>query len=252
MFVFPMKIGRAVLFVAILWTLLNVGRLIFSNFGLGINQQNFIYTILFILFLVVIYKSSFASERSIDLALSWKPKLAVYYLGGIFSLALFSAVSVVLLKLYTNQIGLSNVQSVINWYDIFNLVILWPVLEELFFRNYLVQNLFKKYNLRKTILIGAILFSLSHIGTGNGIFMQFFSGLFFCLVYLLENKRILVVIFLHMLMNSSITFLTTNSFFQNLILPISLPVTFTLLAGLAIIYAFCVYLLLKVTKAEFT
>lgn len=247
-----MKIGRAVLFVAILWTLLNVGRLVFSNLGLGIDQQNFIYTILFFLFLVVIYKSRFMSEKSINLSLSWRSSLTGSYLGAILSISLFSAVSVILLKFYTNQIGLRSAQSVMNWYDLFNLVVLWPVLEELFFRNYLVQNLFKKYNLRKTILVGAILFSLSHIGTGNGIFMQFFSGLFFCLVYLLENKRILVVIFLHMLMNSSITFLTTNSFFQNLILPISLPVTFTFLAGLAIIYAFCIYLLLKVTKAELT
>ncbi|MER3376249.1 MAG: type II CAAX endopeptidase family protein [Allomuricauda sp.] len=245
-----MKIGRAIVLIAILWTLLNVGRLVFSNLGLGINQQNFIYTILFVLFLVVIYKSSLVAEKGIDLSLSWRPNLAGSYLGGIFSLSLFSAVSVILLKFYTDQIGLNNARSVKNLYDIFNLVILWPVLEELFFRNYLVQNLFKRYGLAKTILIGAILFSLSHIGTGNGIFMQFFSGLFFCLIYLLENKKILVTIFLHILMNSSIIFLLTNSFFQSLILSISLPVIFTSLTGLALIYAYCIHLLLKATKTK--
>ncbi|MEM6813278.1 MAG: type II CAAX endopeptidase family protein [Bacteroidota bacterium] len=213
-----MKVRNAFLFVIGLWVLLNVSRILFDRLSLEISVQNSILSFLFILYLVLVYKISWTPEIKIDLSINWGANSYILSVIGVLFFGVLSSIFSVLTKIFLDR-PLPVVADYNQYfYDILFLVIIWPILEELFYRNFLVQNLFKVYSLRKTALLGAVFFSISHVGSGNGVFMQFFIGWFFSYIYLLGDKKILPIILLHMIMNLCILFLSTKPSFQEFLL----------------------------------
>lgn len=84
-------------------------------------------------------------------------------------------------------------------YLIFGALILGPVLEEIIFRNILLNSLLNCYSRNRAILISACLFALVH-GNPIQISQALIPGLFFGLVYS-KNKNIAYTIILHFFTN---------------------------------------------------
>ena len=84
-------------------------------------------------------------------------------------------------------------------YLIFGALFLAPILEEIIFRNILLNTLLHRYSKNKSILISACLFSLIH-GNPVQIFYALISGIFLGLIYS-KNKNIAYTIILHFFIN---------------------------------------------------
>lgn len=78
-------------------------------------------------------------------------------------------------------------------------ITLVPILEELFFRGYLLNKLGNSLGIIKALLISSLLFSFLHFDIVL-FFAYFISGIFYSLVYL-KTKKLIVPIVLHSLTN---------------------------------------------------
>ena len=96
----------------------------------------------------------------------------------------------------------------------FALVVLAPVLEELFFRKFLFHKLLQTNSLNTSILVSSILFAFLHLDSPTNIIPTFFFGIISGLIYY-KTKRIAYSILFHFFSNSLIvmSLLFGKSFF---------------------------------------
>lgn len=85
-------------------------------------------------------------------------------------------------------------------YDYFSIMLIAPVVEELFFRKFLLGKLLEKNRVRIALLISSLCFSIIHLETINNIIPAFISGIILGFIYL-KTKRLGYSIMLHFLFN---------------------------------------------------
>ena len=85
------------------------------------------------------------------------------------------------------------------WGVILNLLILEPIMEEIFFRGIILRGLFENYNINKAIVITAIISTLGHLGIVY-LFSSFVAAIFLGYVYA-KSKSLKSCIILHSLIN---------------------------------------------------
>ena len=85
-------------------------------------------------------------------------------------------------------------------YYILTTVIVSPIIEELFYRKFLLKKLTNKYNLTTALIISSFCFSIIHIQTPNNLITAFIVGIIFGLIYM-HTKKIGYTIILHTIIN---------------------------------------------------
>lgn len=85
-------------------------------------------------------------------------------------------------------------------YDYFSIMLISPVIEELFFRKFLLDKLLEKNTVRTALLISSLCFSIIHLETINNIIPTFISGIILGFIYL-KTKKLGYSIVLHFLFN---------------------------------------------------
>lgn len=88
----------------------------------------------------------------------------------------------------------------------FNLLLLlvifvFPIIEELYYRNLICDVLIKKYSFVKTILLSTLIFTVAHIFADTGLLTVFFSGAVFTWIYL-KTKNLTLLIVMHLFNNA--------------------------------------------------
>ncbi|MFT4416673.1 lysostaphin resistance A-like protein [Fredinandcohnia humi] len=86
-----------------------------------------------------------------------------------------------------------------------------PVMEELLFRGYLFNKWGAKHGVVKAMIFSSLLFSFVHFD--SGFMAHFFSGIFYCLVYM-KTRKLIVPILLHAFHNivaGAVIFLPTDN-----------------------------------------
>jgi membrane protease YdiL (CAAX protease family) len=86
-------------------------------------------------------------------------------------------------------------------YRVIGVIIIAPVIEELFFRKYLIIGLLEDNSKTITLIISSICFSLIHFETPNNLIPAFLFGLASGLIYT-KTKKIGYSILLHLIVNS--------------------------------------------------
>lgn len=92
-----------------------------------------------------------------------------------------------------------------------SILIVSPILEELFFRKFLISKLLEKNNLVISIILSSLLFSLIHIESFNNLLPTFIFGVISGLIFI-KTKRIIYTIILHFLYNLIIQLLRVSDF----------------------------------------
>lgn len=83
-----------------------------------------------------------------------------------------------------------------------SVLIIAPILEELFFRKFLFAEVLKKYSLTVSILVSSICFSVIHLPSYRNLLPTFIFGIIACLIYN-KTRNIFHTIILHFLSNLS-------------------------------------------------
>ena len=94
--------------------------------------------------------------------------------------------------------------STLQLYRVFSVLVLAPILEEIFFRYYLFGGLLKRYKISTALITSSILFALVHVDSLKSIrniVPAFIFGVITCLVYF-RTKNILNSIILHVFANT--------------------------------------------------
>lgn len=88
--------------------------------------------------------------------------------------------------------------------DIFILIFIVPIAEELFFRGFLAHGISLVYNNKSAILLSALVFGLLHYYSG-GILIAFLGGIYFGYIYI-KTKNIYLSIIAHTLINMMVLY----------------------------------------------
>ena len=162
-----------------------------------INDQSLKTTIFFsvslLLFIGIIHFVNF--RRKIILNYKIRPFNGIYFLFFILIIWILQTLIFppFFYSFYSKQIFSPSL------YLLIGSLILAPVLEEIIFRNILLNSLLNSYSRNKAIVISSLLFAIIHI-TPIQIAQTFVIGLFFGIIYS-KNKNIAYTILLHSLSN---------------------------------------------------
>lgn len=86
-------------------------------------------------------------------------------------------------------------------YQISTVVLIAPILEEFFFRKFLISKLLKKHNALTSLLISSFCFAIIHIETPYNLIPSLIFGILSGLIYQ-KTRKVFYSIFFHILMNS--------------------------------------------------
>ena len=86
--------------------------------------------------------------------------------------------------LFFNNIQNDNSFENISYVSFFAIIIIYPFLEELFFRKLIAKKIYDAKGLKPALFISAVIFSVSHIFTNYGLLGAFFGGLTLGFIYL--------------------------------------------------------------------
>src|SRR6056297_3018599 len=170
------------------------------------------FTVLYLIFLfIALFFSVIISSSIIQLM----PDFIQNYLSEI-------------MNAYENAVVFSENNSfLISTLQLFSIVILAPVVEEFFYRGFLINRLSLKFNLRWAVLISTVLFTLGH----GDIIGSFIKGYAFSILYI-KTKSLKLPIIFHVL-NNLIAFTLFKVFdsvdVENLYIPNSLAIIMSLL-----------------------
>ena len=170
------------------------------------------FTVLYLIFLfIALFFSVIISSSIIQLM----PDFIQNYLSKI-------------MNAYENAVVFSENNSfLISTLQFFSIVILAPVVEEFFYRGFLINRLSLKFNLRWAVLISTVLFTLGH----GDIIGSFIKGYAFSILYV-KTKSLKLPIIFHVL-NNLIAFTLFKVFdsvdVENLYIPNSLAIIMSLL-----------------------
>ena len=93
-------------------------------------------------------------------------------------------------------------------YSLISTLLIAPIIEELFYRKFLLDKLLKKNKPILAIVVSSVCFSLIHIETPNNLIPTFICGIILGVIYL-KTKKIGYCIMLHFIVNLIIV--TTNN-----------------------------------------
>jgi len=93
-------------------------------------------------------------------------------------------------------------------YKLISTILIAPIIEELFYRKFLLDKLLKNNSRISAIITSSICFSIMHIETPNNLIPTFISGIILGIIYL-KTKKIGYCIMLHFIVNLIIV--TTNN-----------------------------------------
>jgi hypothetical protein len=83
----------------------------------------------------------------------------------------------------------------------------WAFLEEIYFRRIITQKLFNNKGFSKALWVSALIFSIAHIFSGNGLLRAFIGGIILGYIYL-KTKNIWLSILTHLAVNLTIFFVS--------------------------------------------
>ena len=122
-----------------------------------------------------------------------------------------------------------------DYYSIFSGLIIAPILEELFFRKFLLMALINKYRVSASLLLSSLLFATLHITTPSNLIPSFIFGYISGIIYL-KFKKIRYSILLHFFSNLFwVLMLVKGEVFYNWILEFNFGIQYWLLFILGII-----------------
>lgn len=102
-------------------------------------------------------------------------------------------------------------------YRSISILIVAPILEELFFRKFLITRLLQKYSKMTALVVSAALFSSIHWETLNNLIPAFIFGIIGGIIYI-KTRRISYLIFLHFLYNFlSLTITVKSEIYSDII-----------------------------------
>ena len=120
-------------------------------------------------------------------------------------------------------------------YNLISTLLVAPIIEELFYRKFLLDKLSKKNKPILAIVVSSICFSIMHIETPNNLIPTFISGITLRIIYL-KTKKIGYCIMLHFIVNLII--ITTNNIgttYDNWLIGYNFNIIYWLLFGIGII-----------------
>lgn len=120
-------------------------------------------------------------------------------------------------------------------YNVISTILVAPIIEELFYRRFILEKLSKKYNSNLSLIISAFCFSIMHIETPNNLIPTFISGIILGIIYL-KTRKVGYCIMLHFIVNSII--ITTNNIgisYDNWLMGYNFDLLYWLLSGIGII-----------------
>jgi len=88
-------------------------------------------------------------------------------------------------------------------------IVIFPIIEELFFRRVISQKIYLKKGFHQALWISSILFSIAHIYSSTNLIGAFLVGLFLGYIYL-KTDNIWLSIFAHALFNALLLFLSPS------------------------------------------
>jgi len=91
--------------------------------------------------------------------------------------------------------------------EIVSILLIYPFLEEIFFRKVIAKGLYNKYGYNTAIWLSGFLFAISHSFVDTGFLISLLAGLIFATIYLRTNK-IGYTILGHILINLLILYLS--------------------------------------------
>lgn len=196
-----------IIYMIINYLLIFIGYFIYSIFDNDMNNYINNYSIYIVLIFNIIYIFILLKKYNIHLTKS-KNKFELILLG--ISISSFCNMIII------NINPLKEVNDVNIILLIISSVITGPIVEELLFRNVLINKLRKFNNNYITILLSSLIFSLMHTGIINIIY-TFILGLILSSIYI-KKRKILDTILVHSFANLISIFLTG---FKNYILLLS-------------------------------
>lgn len=120
-------------------------------------------------------------------------------------------------------------------YDYISILLIAPIIEELFFRKFLLGKLIEKNKVNLSLLISSLCFSLIHVETPNNIVPAFIGGIILGSVYL-KTRKIGYAVLLHFLFNLIVTLTEYVGFsYNNWLLGYNFNVDYWLLFGIGIL-----------------
>ncbi|WP_225036601.1 CPBP family intramembrane glutamic endopeptidase [Winogradskyella sp. SM1960] len=108
----------------------------------------------------------------------------------------------------TNDNFVSSNNNIALFYNLISTLLIAPIVEELFYRKFLLDKLLEMNKPVLAIIISSICFSIIHIETLNNLIPTFISGIILGIIYL-NTKKIGYCIMLHFIVNLIIV--TTNN-----------------------------------------
>jgi membrane protease YdiL (CAAX protease family) len=108
----------------------------------------------------------------------------------------------------TNDNFVSSNNNIALIYSLISTLLIAPIVEELFYRKFLLDKLLEKNIPILAIIVSSICFSIMHIETPNNLIPTFISGIILGIIYL-KTKKIGYCIMLHFIVNLIIV--TTNN-----------------------------------------
>ena len=100
------------------------------------------------------------------------------------------------------------------FYRTFSILVIAPVLEELFFRKFLITKLLKKYSKVTAVVVSALLFSAIHWESVSNLLPTFIFGIIGG-IFFIKTKRISYLILVHFLYNFLGMIINVNSVFYS-------------------------------------
>ncbi len=121
------------------------------------------------------------------------------FLGSLFKFSEFLDIQKVYRYWDLKNLFIPENLSVIENYNLFRIIILTPVLEEVFYRRLILNSLSKKINILSSLIISSLFFAFGHLDLDNFIFF-FIGGVLLGYTYL-YTKKIIYPILLHCVIN---------------------------------------------------
>ncbi len=195
-------------------------------------------------FLIIYYffwKPKFDLKKALKIQ-NYNPKIYLYLpLIGIGLLLLnkpfwdFSKILEYYQGISTNNNSVISNNNIALIYSLISTLLVAPIIEELFYRKFLLDKLSKKNNQILALIVSSLCFSIMHIETPNNLIPTFISGIILGIIYL-KTKKIGYCIILHFIVNS-IIMITNNvgTSYDNWMIGYNFNITYWLLFVIGII-----------------
>ncbi|WP_055435537.1 CPBP family intramembrane glutamic endopeptidase [Lacinutrix algicola] len=158
----------------------------------------------FLLIYVFFWKPNFDFKKT-QILKNYNPNIYLYILLIVLGLNLalrpFWNFELIISDYFQNAVFRGNSKTInLSIFNIISLIIIAPIIEELFYRKFLLEKLAQKNGKLVSLLISSLCFSIIHIETPNNLIPSFIVGMILGLIYL-KTQKIGYSIVLHFIFN---------------------------------------------------